>query len=264
MSTSKTIKVITAFLAAMTMTAGAIGTTAYAQEKTSELTERQKEISEGITKNQPYVDLCIPLKEYLLENYPSARLIENMTDENGSRCCMVVYYYTDADVKPMVENFLKENGYDASRVSFYAAGEKDYKGEKISDPTEAFGILLKYKNENNSSWVVNNSRAYPDKVSIRVDEDKVDEVKAVLEEKNIDENIIRWTLQGVKYKNMRKMLLLGDANDDGNANVRDCACIANALAKGEAESLPDNADYNQDTMKNVRDAASLSKDLAEK
>ena len=55
---------------------------------------------------------------------------------------------------------------------------------------------------------------------------------------------------------------LGDANDDGKTNVRDCACIANALSKGKAASLPDKADYNQDTQKNVRDAANLSDDLA--
>ena len=57
---------------------------------------------------------------------------------------------------------------------------------------------------------------------------------------------------------------IGDANKDGKTNVRDCACIANALANGEAENLPEKADYNQDTRKNVRDAAAISSDLAAK
>ena len=57
---------------------------------------------------------------------------------------------------------------------------------------------------------------------------------------------------------------LGDANDDGKTNVRDCAFIASALAKGNAESLPPVADYNLDGSRDVRDAAAISKDLARK
>lgn len=57
--------------------------------------------------------------------------------------------------------------------------------------------------------------------------------------------------------------LLGDANLDGKVNVRDCAAIASALAKGKAADLPQkNADYNQDGKVNVRDAAALAADLA--
>jgi len=57
--------------------------------------------------------------------------------------------------------------------------------------------------------------------------------------------------------------LLGDANLDGKVNVRDCATIATALAKAQADSLPQkNSDYNQDGKINVRDAAALAKDIA--
>lgn len=57
--------------------------------------------------------------------------------------------------------------------------------------------------------------------------------------------------------------LLGDANLDKKVNVRDCACIANALAKGTVADLPQkNSDYNQDGTINVRDAAALAKDIA--
>ncbi len=58
--------------------------------------------------------------------------------------------------------------------------------------------------------------------------------------------------------------IVGDANSDNFVNVRDSAFIANALASGNAESLPNTADYNKDGKKNVRDAAAISKDLASK
>ncbi len=56
----------------------------------------------------------------------------------------------------------------------------------------------------------------------------------------------------------------GDANDDGKLNVRDCAFIASALAKGLADTLPKSADFNGDGKINVRDAAAIAKVLAEK
>ncbi len=55
---------------------------------------------------------------------------------------------------------------------------------------------------------------------------------------------------------------LGDANHDGNVNVRDAACIAHYLASGENYLLPEEADYNQDGHINVRDAAAIAKYLA--
>lgn len=56
--------------------------------------------------------------------------------------------------------------------------------------------------------------------------------------------------------------LSGDANDDGYVNVRDCAFIANALAKDLADTLPQTADFNDDGKINVRDAAAIAKFLA--
>lgn len=56
--------------------------------------------------------------------------------------------------------------------------------------------------------------------------------------------------------------LRGDANHDGEVNVRDAAYIANRLANEKVEDLDDCADYNQDGEKNVRDAAAIAKDLA--
>jgi len=55
---------------------------------------------------------------------------------------------------------------------------------------------------------------------------------------------------------------LGDSNGDGKLNVRDCATIAVALAKGEVDKLPASADFNGDGKINVRDAAAIAKRLA--
>lgn len=54
----------------------------------------------------------------------------------------------------------------------------------------------------------------------------------------------------------------GDANQDGKANIRDCAYIARMLATQKRSSLTKDADYNRDDKKNVRDAAELALDLS--
>lgn len=57
---------------------------------------------------------------------------------------------------------------------------------------------------------------------------------------------------------------LGDANGDNKVDVRDCAFIASALAKGEVSKLPKSADFNGDGKINVRDAAAIAAMLAKK
>lgn len=52
----------------------------------------------------------------------------------------------------------------------------------------------------------------------------------------------------------------GDANGDGELNVRDAAFIANALAKGYL--INSAGDYNGDGKVNVRDAAAIARDLS--
>ena len=54
----------------------------------------------------------------------------------------------------------------------------------------------------------------------------------------------------------------GDVNGDSIVNARDCAHIANCLSKHMGYDLPDSADYNQDGKKDIRDAAAISRDLA--
>lgn len=57
-------------------------------------------------------------------------------------------------------------------------------------------------------------------------------------------------------------VILGDADLNGTLNVRDCAFIASRIAKGRANELPSNSDYNKDGKINVRDAASIAHDIA--
>ena len=56
----------------------------------------------------------------------------------------------------------------------------------------------------------------------------------------------------------------GDADDDCKLTVRDCACIAAALANGNVSKLPRESDYNLDQKIDIRDAAALSRALAKK
>lgn len=57
-------------------------------------------------------------------------------------------------------------------------------------------------------------------------------------------------------------ITLGDVNGNGKADVRDVSFIAREIAGGKAADLPDSADYNKDGVKNIRDAATLAKELA--
>ena len=59
-----------------------------------------------------------------------------------------------------------------------------------------------------------------------------------------------------------KIVLLGDANDDGKVNVRDAAYIAKILSIGQDYILPFYSDFNQDEKINVRDAAAIARVLA--
>ena len=68
---------------------------------------------------------------------------------------------------------------------------------------------------------------------------------------------------GIKFEALKNHLL-GDANQDGIVNVRDCAKIANAVAFKTVDQLPcfECADYNEDGTVNVRDAAQLANAIA--
>jgi len=84
------------------------------------------------------------------------------------------------------------------------------------------------------------------------------------EEYTISENVIKNVTSGIEYEAdaYEGNAVSGDANNDGKVNVRDCAFIATALAKGQADTLPSNADFNEDGKINVRDAAAIANWLA--
>ncbi len=84
-------------------------------------------------------------------------------------------------------------------------------------------------------------------------------VKQYVEEKNIDENLIEYIYLDYPIPT------LGDADENGVVNVRDCAYIATKCANNKVESLSKYyADFNKDGKVNVRDAAAIAKHLAEK
>lgn len=56
----------------------------------------------------------------------------------------------------------------------------------------------------------------------------------------------------------------GDANDDGEIDIRDAAFIAQKIAGKRADQLGESADYNQDGKRDIRDAAAIAKNVARK
>ncbi|MGN0612336.1 MAG: dockerin type I domain-containing protein [Porcipelethomonas sp.] len=54
----------------------------------------------------------------------------------------------------------------------------------------------------------------------------------------------------------------GDANGDGQMNIRDAANIAKAISQSSTGSLPETADFNGDGTVNVRDAASIANTMS--
>ena len=55
--------------------------------------------------------------------------------------------------------------------------------------------------------------------------------------------------------------LIGDANNDGNLDIRDSSFISRMLARMKTKELPMSADYNQDGSINIRDAAAIANHL---
>lgn len=66
------------------------------------------------------------------------------------------------------------------------------------------------------------------------------------------------------YETKKKVRIIGDANQDGNFNVRDAAFIAKKLAEGKGKELSEISDYNGDRIVNIRDGAAIARYLAEK
>ena len=216
-------------------------------------------------------DILDNISECINKNNLKAQVLRIFLDRTGKQKIMVNYYYTHTDVKPMIEASLSEKNLDMSKVEFHAAGAKNTtESKKITDIYEKLALITDFCEDNNIIYAtVNIIYDYdyaPAQIGITIGSmDKEiqnsisDSIHRFAEEQNID-------MQGVKIVRYLKGSSisddLGDANNDGTVNVRDCALIASSIASGKAETLPDTADYNKDGKKNVRDAAAISMDLA--
>ena len=314
-------KAIMAFLTAMTMTAGAMSVTAYAEEELIDASspdvlyvdishpEKYKNLSgralaavEWYKHEEPFANGSNDLHQYFRENglYKKGILVKSETDKYGSEFAKnhivkVVYTYTNTEVREAVEKFLKDRNDAGEWVEFCPVGEHDEPQEEITDIYEIAALINDFIRDpanditgsmDTKVWVqvrdIRNNDYLKIQVKTQEDKEKIEEymdkmhLKVVHPDRLTDEEpAIEWS---VKYTAQQPedqtyqadvqktygSADLGDANDDGKTNVRDCAFIATALASGKAAALPDKADYNRDGKINVRDAASISSDLAAK
>ena len=293
----KKIKTIMGLLTAMTMTAGAMGVTAYAEENTSTTSEQQA--------NNNLVDRLIEPIKGTLESGGAYRYRPNGTLRLYSEFTADEFYklveestpkfliLADADIlgdeSEINEWFKKVTGGELgiegiavwyresspirdkyNKMIDDLAAEAEANGEKVT-PTD---LKLKYKlffYETSTGEL-----SGPDGVICEnCHYVNMNEMKAYPNNKGILAAVEGPDyVEGLDYakeettigdiKILARAEQIGDANGDSITNVRDCAFIANALSKGKAETLPEAADYNKDGKKNVRDAAAISKDLASK
>ena len=218
----------------------------------------------------------------------------DMPDGQTEQGKVHVLYY-DESVLPDIKAFVNDNINDPNMVE-YINGEPNVNG-KISNVFEVKRLLESYVNNNGYSdkislensndnaedkcWTKDDTKVFmkiydysnaadlrnPDKYS-SIAQNSLESVKEFIEQSGIDENAVKIEVveagKRIMIPKVNPNANIGDANEDGYVNVRDCAFIANKLASGKGDTLSNNADYNQDGKKNVRDAASLSNDLANK
>ena len=63
---------------------------------------------------------------------------------------------------------------------------------------------------------------------------------------------------------MSRDFVAGDANQDGEFNIRDAAYIAKMLAAQQGDQIPASGDYNGDGKVDIRDAAAIAKFLSKR
>ena len=192
------------------------------------------------------------------------------TDENGNESLVLSYYYTHEDERPVAEKFIADKGYDKyTNIVFKSVGSADADpNEPITDP-ELKRVMIEdlITDQGLHAWTYINNE-YQDENGEKLtlleitiddfwyDDDSAAPINEFIKEKNIDDShILMMWLESAGA-------IPGDANGDFNADIRDCALIANKLAQGKADELLGSADYNKDGTINIRDAAGLAKDLA--
>ena len=281
----KTTKTLMAFLTAMTMTAGAMGVTAYAEENTSLSAEQQTNddtirgqfesgawysctphgllrVASGFTPDEFYqlVEKYQPRFLWLIntdiftDENETSEWLKKITSELSFEGVALWYKGSSSlmdKYNKMIDSMVTEaeaNGESVTPTDLkfkYKMFFYEYPTGELSGPD---GVICK-----NCHYVnMNEMKAYPNNNGILAAVEAPDHINDE-NEMIIDEN-----------KVLAKAEQIGDANDDGTVNVRDCALIASNIASGKSDSLPNTADYNKDGKKNVRDAAAISKDLANK
>ena len=223
------------------------------------------------------------ITECITENNLKAQFGRILLDRYGKQKFIVNYYYTNTEVKPLIERYLTERGLDLDKVEFNCAGtEHTDSSEMITDVYEKAALFDEFFNDNdlsvsycvnydynsvwaNAEWDITDIKPVSISISIESMDDQIqtDTRKAITmfaDEHNIDMQDVHIS-QYIGNSNASGNDL-GDANGDGTLNIRDCAEIAKFAAQGKADSLPDTADYNKDGKKNVRDSAAIAKGLA--
>ena len=287
----KSIKTITAILTAMTMTAGAMGVTAYAEENTSTTSEQQA--------NNNLVDRLIEPIKGTLESGGAYRYRPNGTLRLYSEFTADEFYklveestpkfliLADADIlgdeSEINEWFKKvtggELGIEGIAVWYRESSpirdkynkmiddlvaEAEANGENVTATDLKFRYKLFFYEKLTAEFsgpdgVICENCHYGDMSEMKDYPNNKGILAAVEAPDYINEENVT-TID--EFKILARAEQIGDANGDSITNVRDCAFIANALSKGKADTLPEAADYNKDGKKNVRDAAAISKDIA--
>ncbi len=276
----KKLTKILAVIAAMTaLTVSAVP--AYAAETDFDLSDEPKHIDfddDSILKSE---EACMDLNRFISENDLCAYAYPVIKREGTPDGCSWDQYGQvhiciekgDTKTKEAVQNYIKEECYDPSIFEFI-----EYKGldrlEKEAD------ILNKYFEENqlrgNITYKFTSDETFFDKwndcepgldLNFRFmykDESIEEKIYGLLEENGFDKDTVSFN-----WHEDNNLLIMpnpdtnrGDANEDGDVNVRDCAFIAGKLSKGKGSELPEKADYNLDEKIDVRDAAALAKSLA--
>lgn len=149
----------------------------------------------------------------------------------------------------------KIDGTEVSKVNDYALSSEDIETVTFENPNVEITDSATTINEDAVIYGYWDSTAHD--YAIKYDREFVS-----LDEPQNDNNEEQDNTNDDNNDNQSVPSITGDANNDGNVNVRDCAFIAQALAKGTTNNLPASADYNGDNKINVRDAAAIASDLA--
>ncbi|MGN0613416.1 MAG: dockerin type I repeat-containing protein [Porcipelethomonas sp.] len=175
----------------------------------------------------------------------------------------------------IVESIVPDTGKKARQfekiVYYWGESASDEYSYGFSNADEVFGkysadeMNVYLEEENLKANIVNASNGNTTKTVVHYDDTSEENVVATflaLNEK-FGAELLAYPPEMENIEIFYDVSMLGDANKDGEINVRDAALIAKSLSQGEAASLPKWADYNRDGNINVRDCAAIAQDLAD-